>query len=54
MRMIDQDCFNCPKFLDRPYEQTLQTQISLFLEEQSDKDLQFAIPFASFGIITPW
>ena len=29
-------------------EQTVQTQIRLLLEEQSDQGLQFAIPFASF------
>ena len=34
--------------------QTVQTQIRLLLEEQSDQSLQFAIPSASFGLIILW
>ena len=36
--------------------QTVQTQIRLLLEEQSDQGLStlFAIPSASFGLITLW
>ena len=41
--------------------QTVQTQIRLLLEERSDQGLAvwsgsalFAIPSASFGLITPW
>ena len=31
------------------FGQTVQTQIRLLSEDQSDQGLQFAIPFASFG-----
>ena len=33
-------------------EQAVRTQIRLLLKEQSDQDLQFAIPATSFGHIT--